>query len=174
VLGYFDHLAYPHVYLRRILRLTSVSIILQENLERFTHILVDSAFTKHQDSIPIHVLFVATRTGIIKKLSYNPRSRVTCLVEILHPFAEGRPVLIHNMKLLGKPTLWLQSFQIESLQQILASHYFWFCKNVALCKILVVESVNPIPTGHGWNQPIYECHMTTAGRNRVKFIELAC
>ena len=79
----------------------------QENLERYTHILVDSAFTKHQDSIPIHVLFVATRTGIIKKLSYNPRSRVTCLVEILHPFAEGRPVLIHNMKLLGKPTFWL-------------------------------------------------------------------
>ena len=28
-------------------------------------------------------------------------------------------------------------------------------------------SVNPIPTGHGWNQPIYECHVTTAGRNRV-------
>ena len=107
MLGYFDHLAYPHVRLCRILRLTSVSIILQENLERYTHILVDSAFTKHQDSIPIHVLFVATRTGIIKKLSYNPRSRVTCLVEILHPFAEGRPVLIHNMKLLGKPTLWL-------------------------------------------------------------------
>ena len=28
--------------------------------------------------------------------------------------------------------------------------------------------VNPIPTGHGRNQPIYECHVTTAGRNRVK------
>jgi hypothetical protein len=26
---------------------------------------------------------------------------------------------------------------------------------------------NPIPTGHGRNQPIYECHVTTAGRNRV-------
>ena len=26
---------------------------------------------------------------------------------------------------------------------------------------------NPIPTGHGRNQPIYECHLTTAGRNRV-------
>ena len=28
--------------------------------------------------------------------------------------------------------------------------------------------VNPIPTGHGRNQPIYERHVTTAGRNRVK------
>ena len=26
---------------------------------------------------------------------------------------------------------------------------------------------NPIPTGHGQNQPIYERHVTTAGRNRV-------
>ena len=26
---------------------------------------------------------------------------------------------------------------------------------------------NPIPTGHGQNQPIYECHVTTAGRYRV-------
>ena len=27
--------------------------------------------------------------------------------------------------------------------------------------------INPIPTGHGRNQPIYERHLTTAGRNRV-------
>jgi hypothetical protein len=26
---------------------------------------------------------------------------------------------------------------------------------------------NPIPTGHGRNQPIYECHVTKAGRNRL-------
>ena len=28
--------------------------------------------------------------------------------------------------------------------------------------------VNPIPTGTGRNQPIYEYHLTTASRNRVK------
>ena len=27
--------------------------------------------------------------------------------------------------------------------------------------------LNPIPTGHGRNQPIYERHMTKSGRNRV-------
>ena len=27
---------------------------------------------------------------------------------------------------------------------------------------------NPIPTGHGRNQPIYERHVTKSGRNRVK------
>ena len=29
---------------------------------------------------------------------------------------------------------------------------------------------NPNPTGHGRNQPIYECHVTTAARNRVKSV----
>ena len=28
--------------------------------------------------------------------------------------------------------------------------------------------LNPIPTGHGRNQPIYERHVTKSGRNRVK------
>ena len=28
--------------------------------------------------------------------------------------------------------------------------------------------LNPIPTGAGQNQPIYEYHVTTASRNRVK------
>ena len=32
-----------------------------------------------------------------------------------------------------------------------------------------VHSFNPIPTGHGRNQPIYERHVTTASRNRVKY-----
>ena len=30
--------------------------------------------------------------------------------------------------------------------------------------------INPIPTGHGRNQPIYERHVTKSGRNRVKNI----
>ena len=27
---------------------------------------------------------------------------------------------------------------------------------------------NPIPTSQGRNQPLYECHVTKPGRNRVK------
>ena len=30
------------------------------------------------------------------------------------------------------------------------------------------KTFNPIPTGHGRNQPIYERHVTKSGRNRVK------
>ena len=33
------------------------------------------------------------------------------------------------------------------------------------------RQVNPIPTGHGRNQPTYQCHVNTAGRNRVKPLE---
>ena len=31
------------------------------------------------------------------------------------------------------------------------------------------EWVNPIPTGQGRDQPLYECHVTKSGRNRVKY-----
>ena len=31
----------------------------------------------------------------------------------------------------------------------------------------IYHSVNPIPTSHGRNQPIYEHHVTKSGRNRV-------
>ena len=73
----------------------------QEHLERFTHIVVDSVLTKIQSNDPVHVIFIATRSGTIKKLSYNPRSQQTCVVEILHPFAEGRSVNIHRWEFNG-------------------------------------------------------------------------
>jgi semaphorin 5 len=55
--------------------------------------------TKYKENTPVHVLFVATREGTIKKLSYNTRTKKSCLVEILNPFANGRNVPIHNVKL---------------------------------------------------------------------------
>ena len=30
--------------------------------------------------------------------------------------------------------------------------------------------INPIPTSQGQNQPLYECHVTKSGRNRVKVL----
>lgn len=82
------------------IKLQKCLFVFQEHLERFTHILVDSALTKHGNNQAIHILFVATRDGLVKKLSYNPASRATCLVEILHPFAKGHAVAIYNMKLM--------------------------------------------------------------------------
>ncbi len=70
----------------------------QEHLGRFTHIVVDAKPTKHQDN-SIHIIFAATRDGQLKKLSYNTWTRDACLIEVLSPFASGRRVNIHNMKL---------------------------------------------------------------------------
>jgi hypothetical protein len=32
----------------------------------------------------------------------------------------------------------------------------------------ICSSYNPIPTNQGWNQPLYERHVTKSGRNRDK------
>ena len=54
-----------------------------------------------QDNQPVHVMFVATEQGSIRKLSYNPSTKETCLIETLWPFpAETRP-RINKMKLLS-------------------------------------------------------------------------
>ena len=37
-------------------------------------------------------------------------------------------------------------------------------------KSWTLKAVNPFPTGHGRNQPIYERHVTKSGRNRVNEI----
>ena len=42
------------------------------------------------------------------------------------------------------------------------------CSDVRDYLVTILEALlNPIPTGHGLNQPIYSYHVTQAGRNRV-------
>ncbi|KAL6262936.1 hypothetical protein P5V15_005724 [Pogonomyrmex californicus] len=52
-------------------------------LERFTHIAVDVTPTKLHRSVT--VLYVATATGLIKKISVLPRTQETCIVEVWGP-----------------------------------------------------------------------------------------
>ena len=35
-----------------------------------------------------------------------------------------------------------------------------------------LASLNPIPISQGWNQPLYERHVTKFGRNRVNYKEV--
>lgn len=61
-------------------------------LERFTHITVDVLATKQHTSI--HVIYVATQEGLIKKLTVMPRTRATCLVEVWNPVPDASvPIL---------------------------------------------------------------------------------
>ncbi|XP_015592204.1 semaphorin-5A [Cephus cinctus] len=52
-------------------------------LERFTHIAVDVTPTKLHRGVT--VLYVATTTGLIKKISVLPRTQETCIIEVWGP-----------------------------------------------------------------------------------------
>ncbi|XP_043199748.1 semaphorin-5B-like [Amphibalanus amphitrite] len=63
---------------------------------RLTSVATDVITTKHH--VSVHVLYVADTTGTIRKLSVVPRSRQTCLLEVLRPFS--KPTRVLTMKLL--------------------------------------------------------------------------
>ncbi|XP_055944138.1 semaphorin-5B-like [Argiope bruennichi] len=72
--------------------------ILRLELERFSHIVVDTVQTKEHDSV--HVMFVASVEGIIRKLVILPDTKETCLIEKIQVFPEGSTDTIKVMKLL--------------------------------------------------------------------------
>lgn len=72
--------------------------IFTQELERFSHIVVDVVATKTHEGL--HVLFVATMDGIVKKLSIFPRTQETCLVEVMHVFPKNHTQQIKQMKIL--------------------------------------------------------------------------
>ncbi|XP_015927012.1 semaphorin 5c [Parasteatoda tepidariorum] len=72
--------------------------IYTKELERFTFIVVDIVQTKYHDEI--HVIYVATLEGELKKLIRMPNSSESCLIEKMQLFPEGRRQKIKVMKLL--------------------------------------------------------------------------
>lgn len=64
-------------------------------LERFTHIAVDVTPTKLHRSVT--VLYVATATGLIKKISVLPRTQETCIVEVWGPLPSS-PMTLQFLK----------------------------------------------------------------------------
>lgn len=59
--------------------------LIQLDLVRFNHIAVDVVATKNHSSI--HVLYVASEDGFVRKYSVFPGTQERCLVEIVDPFA---------------------------------------------------------------------------------------
>lgn len=59
---------------------TTLSPLHSASLERFTHLTVDVLSTKLHTSV--HVIYVATVEGLIKKITVLPRTQETCIVEI--------------------------------------------------------------------------------------------
>lgn len=65
---------------------------------RFTHIVIDTVQTKYSDSV--HVMFVASVEGIIRKYVVIPETKETCLIEKIKIFPDGSNDTIKVLKLL--------------------------------------------------------------------------
>ncbi len=116
---------------------------------------VEAVPTKHQDPAPIHVIFVATRAGLIKKLSFNPRTGLACLVEVLQPFASGRTPAVHSLRLL-EATSSLYLATSESVLRVSTQRCARFATQ-AQC----LGAMDPYC---GWNRQKEEC-TTTPNKN---------
>lgn len=64
-------------------------------LETLTHISVDVLPTKLHRAV--HVLYVATADGLVKKISVLPRTQETCVVEIWKPFPGDTPIPVRAL-----------------------------------------------------------------------------
>lgn len=139
---------------------TKQAPLYQEHLGRFTHIVVDSVLTKHQDNHPVHVIFVATRSGVVKKLSFNTRTQQTCVVEILHPFATGRDVPVHNLKLLtDTSSIYLATEENVIRLPVQRCHRF---RTKRAC-------LNAMDPYCGWNKQKSECTATPNKNPRAAY-----
>ncbi|KAF5272830.1 hypothetical protein FQR65_LT00426 [Abscondita terminalis] len=71
---------------------TTVNPLHLAELERYTHITIDVLSTKSDNTV--HVIYVATLTGLIKKLTVLPGGQTTCLVETWKPIPDNKiPIL---------------------------------------------------------------------------------
>ena len=137
------------------------SPLYHENLNRFGQIAVDSVTIKHQDNQPVHVIFVATEEGSIKKLSYNPSTKETCLIEVLWPFPQypgtSSPV-IRNMKLLSHTT--------STAALYIATDHAIVRMSVQRCERFRTsrDCLNAMDPYCGWNKQKNEC--VTAPNNK--------
>lgn len=61
-------------------------------LERFTHIALDSIATKQHQQVQI--IYVATDTNLVKKLSILPRTSETCVIEVWQPNADASSTIL--------------------------------------------------------------------------------
>lgn len=67
-------------------------------LEILTHIAVHVLPTKLHRAV--HVMYVATADGLVKKISVLPRTQETCVVEIWKPFSGDNPIAIRALHFL--------------------------------------------------------------------------
>ena len=132
--------------------------VFTEDLVRFGRIAVDVVNIKHQDNQPVHIIFVATDDGTIKKLSYNPHTGQTCLVELLHPFPAASNVVVRKMK-----------FNSNTASIYLATDEGIVKLPVQRCSrfLTAQDCLNAMDPYCGWNKAKRECETSPNNNPRV-------
>lgn len=95
------------------------------SLSRWSHIAVDTVRVKHHETL--HVIFVATLEGVVKKLIRPPGSSKTCVIEEIQVIAPEDSQTITAMKLLGDQVISCEmaSFHLVWLPQVLGANITW-------------------------------------------------
>ncbi|XP_066996940.2 semaphorin 5c [Anabrus simplex] len=127
-------------------------------LETLTHITIDRLSTKLHRSV--HVIYVATAGGLIKKITVLPRTEETCVVEIWKPFAGDTPVPIKTLQFL-KETNSVYIGTETNLLQIPAEHCSRF-KTMVAC-------LNAMDPYCGWNDLKEQCMPAPEGKTLANY-----
>jgi semaphorin 5 len=104
-----------------------------EKLEKFVHIAVTKIATKLHESVKI--IFAANSNGFIKKISILPRTKQSCLIEVLEPEYVG--IKVETMKFI-KSTESLYVGTKESIMKIPSQHCYRH-----LSKVSCINSMDP-------------------------------
>uniref|UniRef100_A0AAR5PWR0 Sema domain-containing protein n=1 Tax=Dendroctonus ponderosae TaxID=77166 RepID=A0AAR5PWR0_DENPD len=131
------------------------------NLERFTHIAIDVVHPH------IHVIYVATEEGSIKKLTAIPHMKMACVVEIWQVTSNHRHS-INNMQFLKKTNSIYATIE-DSLISIQADH----CRRHS-SKESCLNAMDPYC---GWNELVDGCTSVPEGDSHHKYwkqLSLSC
>ncbi|XP_055544886.1 semaphorin-5A [Wyeomyia smithii] len=139
-------------------------------LERFSHIAIDIIPTKLHERV--HIIYVATNNGLIKKISVLPRTKSTCVVEIWRPEPTSDSKIRTIQYVKETDSLYVGT---DSAISRISSHH---C-NRHLSKLSCLNSMDPYcgwnelqeactiapnrdPLAKYWNQNATECPVLTA------------
>lgn len=114
-------------------------------LERFKHIAIDKVSTKLHENV--RIIYVTTDDGLIKKISVLPRTKESCLIEVMEP-ESSRDVEVKTMEFV-KATDSLYVGTENSLIKIPSQRCYRH-----LSKEICLNSMDPMC---GWNDLQLKC-----------------
>ncbi|XP_040583936.1 semaphorin-5A [Lepeophtheirus salmonis] len=161
--GSSTHTSREYQLVERTVQQSHSAPIFYDNMEQYSHLIVDSI---RADNQILHMLYIATRAGQIKKVSYNPSTGKSCLIEVLRPFGPSVQLKINNI-LLMKKTMSLYLTTNENIVRMDLKRCHQIKKKEAC-----LELKDPYC---GWNNENKECVTQTLEiNNRTEYMAPQC